>query len=107
MSGEELVFRKTLLENVQFFYSKMCFRKKALIIIIIKQIQKNYFKFVRMSKRNFPFNVNIDSYMDLNDSRPQSFSPYREKQSFYQKEQEIKEPLRKAVNNQKSNQIIL
>jgi len=41
--------------------------------------------------------------MDLNDSRPQSFSPYREKQSFYQKEQEIKEPLRKAVNNQKSN----
>ena len=83
----------------------MCFIKKALMIIIIKQIQKNCFKFVRMSKRNNPFNPYIDSYRDLNDSRPRAFSPYQEKERSYE-EEEIKEPLTKkikAVNNQKSN----
>ena len=60
-----------------------------------------------MSKRNNPFNLNIDSYIDeyVNDSKPTQFSPYREKE-----EEEIKEPLTKkikAVNNQKSNKTVL
>ena len=63
-----------------------------------------------MSKRNFPFNVNIDSYMDLNDSSPPAFSdfsPYRfSEEQEEEEEEEIKDPLTKkikAVNNQKSN----